>query len=94
MSDDATAAPNKSTAMWILDTVVGCVEYVGAGVATFLGLNESQFQYVIDQMSEEDWKVAREVHARRELENSYRQSVHLDSNEIEVIESQPIANDA
>ena len=43
-------------------------EFVGEMVANVLGLNESKFQYVIDGMSEEDWKVAREVQAQREKE--------------------------
>jgi len=41
-------------------------EYIGEQVASLIGLNESKFQYVIDSMSEEDWEVARQVHAQRE----------------------------
>ena len=41
---------------------------VGEVVASVLGLNDSKFQYVIDNMSEEDWRVAREVNRRREAQ--------------------------
>ena len=41
---------------------------VGEVVASLLGLNESKFQYVIDNMTEEDWRIAREVQRRREAE--------------------------
>lgn len=47
----------KSTAMWLFDGILACVEYIGEGVATVMGLNESKYQYVIDSMSENDWYV-------------------------------------
>ena len=43
---------------------------IGEVIANILGLNDSKFQYVIDNMTEEDWKVARAVQARREAEES------------------------
>jgi phenylpyruvate tautomerase PptA (4-oxalocrotonate tautomerase family) len=45
---------------------------IGEVIASILGLNESKFQYVIDNMSDEDWKIAREVQARREREQTKR----------------------
>jgi len=46
------------------------MESVGEVVANILGLNESKFQYVLDGMTEEDWKVAREVQAARQREDA------------------------
>lgn len=43
-------------------------ETIGEVVANVLGLNESKYQYVIDGMTEEDWKVAREIQAKRQRE--------------------------
>ena len=44
------------------------LQNVGEVVASILGLNESKFQYVIDNMTEEDWRIAKEVQKRREAE--------------------------
>ncbi len=41
---------------------------IGEIMASVLGLNHSKYQWVIDNMTEEDWKIAREVHARREAQ--------------------------
>jgi hypothetical protein len=46
------------------------METVGEVVANVLGLNESKFQYVIDQMTEEDWAIAKEVHEKRLIEEA------------------------
>ena len=46
---------------------------VGEVVANVLGLNNSKFQYVIDSMSEEDWKIARAVQAQREEQQRNRE---------------------
>lgn len=35
------------------------MDYVGGAVAGFLGITDSKFQYVLDQMSEEDLAAAR-----------------------------------
>lgn len=53
---------------WVGLRLLFGAEFVGEIVANMLGLNESKFQYVIDGMSEEDWKVAREVQAQRDRE--------------------------
>jgi FAM177 family len=73
--------------MWLFEIVLGGVEYVGSIVATFLGMNESKYQYVLDQMTEEDWKKAREIHAQRELQSSYRRDDHP-LREVDTLESQ------
>lgn len=44
------------------------MERIGEVVSGILGLEESRFQYVIDGMTEEDWKRAMEVNAERENE--------------------------
>jgi hypothetical protein len=41
---------------------------IGEIMASVLGLNHSKYQWVIDNMSEEDWKIAKEVNARREAQ--------------------------
>lgn len=75
---------------WVFDKVLGCVEYVGEIVATFLGLNESKYQYVMDQMTEEDWRIAREIHAKRECQDSLRQPLTPDAVEVHLMESQQL----
>lgn len=42
------------------------MQAVGEILASILGLNHSKYQWVIDNMSEDDWKIAREVHRRKE----------------------------
>jgi phenylpyruvate tautomerase PptA (4-oxalocrotonate tautomerase family) len=44
------------------------MEYVGEAVADVIGLNDSVFQDVIDEMHDEDWKRAVDVHTEREAE--------------------------
>ncbi len=41
------------------------LQAAGEMVASVLGLDDSKYQYVIDSMTEEDWKIARAVEARR-----------------------------
>lgn len=48
------------------------MEFIGEIVANICGLNESKFQYVIDSMDANDWKVAREVQRKREEEHRLR----------------------
>jgi len=51
----------KSWGWWIFQKL----EAAGEFVASVLGLDESKYQYVIDSMTEEDWKIARMTEARR-----------------------------
>ena len=51
----------KGWGMWIL----GKLEAAGEFVAGVLGLDESKYQYVIDSMTEQDWKIARMTEQRR-----------------------------
>ena len=37
------------------------MEYIGEIVCTMMGLNESKYQYVLDSMTEQDWKIAHET---------------------------------
>ncbi len=46
---------------WIFEQL----QVAGEIVASVIGLNDSKFQYVIDNMTEEDWKIARAHEARR-----------------------------
>jgi hypothetical protein len=53
---------------WLGLKVFHGMELVGEVVANFLGLNDSKYQYVLDNMTEEEWRIAREVHRKREEE--------------------------
>ena len=44
------------------------MEEVGEGVAWFIGLDESKFQYIIDEMTEEEMAVARAIDRKRRIE--------------------------
>ena len=46
--------------------IFGKLQDAGEVVANVIGLNNSKFQYVLDSMTEEDWKIARAVQAQRE----------------------------
>lgn len=48
------------------------MEYVGEIVANIMGLNESKYQYVLDSMDENDWKIARENNEKRIAEQKLR----------------------
>ena len=50
------------------------MNYVGAGVAGFLGITDSRFQYIIDNVSEEDKEAAEEdlKRMREEMEMGRR----------------------
>jgi tRNA A37 threonylcarbamoyladenosine dehydratase len=41
------------------------MEFVGEIVCNVMGLTESKYQYVIDSMDANDWKVAREIEKRK-----------------------------
>jgi hypothetical protein len=56
------------------------MERIGEVVAGVLGLEDSKFQYVIDGMTEEDWKEAIEVNKLREEENAqHEQALEADA---------------
>ena len=48
------------------------MEYVGEIVANMLGLNESKYQYVLDSMDENDWRIAHENNERRIAQEKLR----------------------
>ena len=50
------------------------MEYIGEIVANMMGLNESKYQYVLDSMDENDWKIARENQEKREKEYKLREA--------------------
>lgn len=46
------------------------LEFVGEVVASAIGIDDSRYQYVIDGMSEEDWKRAHQVNEQRKCEDA------------------------
>ena len=50
-----------------------CLEFIGEIVANVMGLNESKYQYVLDSMDENDWRIARENQEKRENERKLRE---------------------
>lgn len=48
------------------------MEFVGEIVCNIIGLNESKYQYVLDSMDENDWKIAKENDERRTSEAALR----------------------
>jgi hypothetical protein len=52
--------------VYFLGKALGVAEYCGEVVANLLGINESRYQYVMDNMSEEDWERARKVNEQWE----------------------------
>jgi hypothetical protein len=64
---------NFRTKVWhrsvqFLGKALYVAEYCGEVVAHMLGINESRYQYVMDNMTEEDWERARKVNDVREKE--------------------------
>ena len=51
------------------------MEFVGEIVCNILGLNESKYQYVIDSMDANDWKLAKENEERRNNDATIRAAV-------------------
>ena len=49
------------------------MEFIGEIVANVMGLNESKYQYVLDSMDENDWRIARENQEKRENERKLRE---------------------
>lgn len=56
------------TLSWVGTKVAETVDYVGEGVVSVLGLDDSRFQDVIDNMTEEEREHAEAVHAERQQE--------------------------
>ena len=51
------------------------MEFVGEIVCNIFGLNESKYQYVIDSMDADDWKLANENEERRNNDATLRAAV-------------------
>ncbi len=56
---------------WLGTKIFFGMESVGNVVVSVLGLDQSRYQYVIDGMTQEDWKIAKEVQQKRDLEVQY-----------------------
>ncbi|GMH50559.1 hypothetical protein TrRE_jg10225 [Triparma retinervis] len=70
---DHTETLSFRTKLWhrsvaVLGKALYVAEYAGEIIAQVFGLNESRYQYVIDNMSEDDWAKARKVNEEREKE--------------------------
>ena len=55
-----------SCAKWTGLKIFNTMDAIGEVVCHMLGLDDSRYQYVIDGMDENDWRVAREVQARKD----------------------------
>lgn len=55
-----------SCAKWTGLKIFNTMDAIGEIVCHVLGLDDSRYQYVIDGMDENDWRVAREVQARKD----------------------------
>jgi hypothetical protein len=44
-----------------MGTLVHAIDYLGMGVANFLGLTSSRFAYVTSTMTEQDWELSRTI---------------------------------
>ena len=56
---------------WLGTKIFFGMESIGNVVVSVLGLDQSRYQYVIDGMTQEDWKLARQVQQKRDLEVQY-----------------------
>ena len=65
--------------------VFGKLEAAGELVAGILGLNESRFSYVIENMTDEDWKVAKRVHAKREAQLAGRPFEEMEGGDVKPV---------
>eukprot|EP00519_Triparma_laevis_P013541 CAMPEP_0182490566 /NCGR_PEP_ID=MMETSP1321-20130603/383_1 /TAXON_ID=91990 /ORGANISM="Bolidomonas sp., Strain RCC1657" /LENGTH=160 /DNA_ID=CAMNT_0024692773 /DNA_START=96 /DNA_END=578 /DNA_ORIENTATION=- len=52
----------------VLGKMLYVAEYAGEVIAHVFGLNESRYQYVMDNMTKEDWEKAHKVNEEREAE--------------------------
>jgi hypothetical protein len=55
-----------SCAKWTGLKIFNTMDAIGEVVCHVLGLDDSRYQYVIDGMDENDWRVAREVQAKKD----------------------------
>ena len=74
---------------WFGKQVFDSIEYVGEGVVSFLGLDDSRYQDVLDNMTEEEMNTARQVHEEREAENRLLQLTQQSQQETEDLEQAP-----
>mmetsp|Transcript_3186 Transcript_3186/g.4978 ORF Transcript_3186/g.4978 Transcript_3186/m.4978 type:complete len:235 (+) Transcript_3186:74-778(+) len=58
----------KKRLIWFGGKVLDIAEYIGEGVVSVLGIDDSMFQDVLDEMSEEEMAAAVAVNAQREEE--------------------------
>lgn len=58
--------------IYFLGKLVKGAERVGEVVANASGLNSSRYQYVTDSMTEEDWKIAKEIHEEKRKKREQR----------------------
>ena len=58
---------------WFGKKVFDTIEYVGEGVVSVLGLDDSRYQDVLDNMTEDEMARAQQVNAEREVESRLRQ---------------------
>lgn len=58
---------------WFGSQVFQTIEYIGEGVVSVLGLDESRYQDVLDNMTETELQHAQQVHEEREAENRLHQ---------------------
>lgn len=74
---------------WLGTKIFFGMESIGNVVVSVLGLDQSRYQYVIDGMTQEDWKLAKQVQQKRDLEVQYGK----DSNLLKELENGAIVTD-
>lgn len=77
-------------------TIFAGIEYVGEAVVSVLGLDDSRYQDVLDNMTEEEMEHARQVHEEREREYAeYQRQLELNRPSIEnpAVETSVIVED-
>ena len=62
---------------WLGTKIFFGMESIGNVVVSVLGLDQSRYQYVIDGMTQEDWKLAKQVQQKRDLEVQYGNDSNL-----------------
>lgn len=71
-------------ATWFGLKVFAGIEYVGETVVSVLGLDDSHYQEMLDNMTEREMEVAQQVHEEREKEYSdYQRHLELTEDSIE-----------
>ena len=67
LTDQTTLAARIWTcAKWTGLKIFNTMDAIGEVVCHVLGLDDSRYQYVIDGMDENDWRIAREVQAKKD----------------------------